>query len=143
MLSCVAAPKQSDSIADARLAIRAAENMPLAGEVAAQEIDAAHTALREAETLANKHRPARDISNAAYIAKRHAEIAEQQITIAQAKKTVEAADHERQRVLLAARADEAPRNAVAADTASRHAESATREAETANREAGEAQRRAD
>src|SRR5262245_11995345 len=107
VFSCASAPKHNDSIAEARAAIERVESMPLAGEVAAQEVDAAHASLREAENLARKNKSGKDIENAAYMAKRHADIAEQQIAVAQAKKTVEAAEKERQRVLLAAREEEA------------------------------------
>jgi len=143
MLSCASTPKQPDSIAEARAAIAEVERMPMAGEVAAKEIEEAHTALREAERRAEKRKSANDISTAAYLAKRHADIAAEQISIAQSKKQVADAERERQRVLAAARAEEAERNARAAESANRVADAATRDAEAANREAEEAKRRID
>jgi outer membrane protein OmpA-like peptidoglycan-associated protein len=133
VFSCASAPEQIDSIAEARAAVERVERMPLAGEVAAQEIDAAHASLREAETLARKNKSSKDIGNAAYMAKRHAEIAEQQIGVAQAKRTVEQAEKERQAVLLAAREEEAARKSQEAEMSARKADAATKEADEAKR----------
>jgi len=79
---------------EARAAIRQVEMMPLAREVAAEELHEARAALSYAELSAGKHDSAGEISNAILLAKRHAEIAAQQIALEQAKRTVESAERE-------------------------------------------------
>lgn len=107
MMACASAPKKVDSIESARTTIQQVESMPLAGEVAVKEIDAAHEALRVAESLATKHKSESEINNAAYLATKHAQIAKEQIAAAAAKKAQEAAASERQAVVLDAREREA------------------------------------
>jgi Domain of unknown function (DUF4398) len=93
---CVAMPRQSHDIDIARAAIHEVESLPSALEVAGMEINAAHTALLEAEKLANKRAPSEEINSAATLAKRHAEIAQQQIALEEAKRTIESSEQERQ-----------------------------------------------
>src|SRR5215471_12541974 len=85
-LACVTTPRESQSIESARQAIAHVESMPLAGEVASQEIESARAALANAETLNKKRRSGAEVDNAVYLAKRHADIAEQQIVLAEAQR---------------------------------------------------------
>jgi outer membrane protein OmpA-like peptidoglycan-associated protein len=107
MMACATGPKTNTAIEEARAAIEQVERHPMAGEVALTEVDAARVSLREAESLAKDRKSEKDINNAAYIAKRHAQVAEEQIKVAEAKKSQEAAASERQAIVLDAREREA------------------------------------
>ena len=115
MLACSSTPKRVESIENARASIQQVESMPLAGEVAVKELDAAHESLRVAEGLADKHKSESEINNAAYLATRHAQIAKEQVTAAEAKKAQEKAESERQAVVLDAREREAKMKAEEAE----------------------------
>jgi OmpA-OmpF porin, OOP family len=125
LMACASTPKTISSIEDARAAIQAVERDPLAGEAAAKEIDGAHEALREAEARAEDHKPAKDIDNAAYMAKRQAQIAQEKIAALQAKKAQESAAAERQAIVLDAREQEAR---IAAESAKQKMAEADRKA---------------
>src|SRR5215831_1869601 len=129
--ACVTAPRQTEDIEAARQAIARVESMPLAGEAAAQEIESAHAALVRAETMTKSRRSASEIANAAYLAKRHADIAEQQIALAQAQRTIDSADRDRQAILLQAREREALANAQEANRRADEANAKAQEAEQA------------
>lgn len=101
---CATAPKRDDNLESARSVVTQVESAPLAGEVAADEVEQAHLALRKADDLASKHAANNEIDHQAYLARRHAEIAQQQIAIAQAKKTVAEGESQRQKVVLEAEA---------------------------------------
>lgn len=124
IVGCASHPRELQSIEDARATIQRVETSPLAGEVAAKEIEAAHSALREAENLQRKHRSTQEVSNAAYIAKRHAQIAQEQIMAAASKRSAEQATQERQAILLDAREREAALKSQEAERAKSEAEAA-------------------
>jgi len=134
LAACSSAPTRVAALEEARATVQQAESAPNAGEVAAQEVEAAHTALRDADALASRHASNNDITHAAYLAQRHAQIALQQIAAAQSKQIVNNAEAERQRALLEARereaARDASRNAEAAQAASREAQQANQQVET-------------
>jgi outer membrane protein OmpA-like peptidoglycan-associated protein len=135
-VACASTPKRIAVIEDARATLQQVESMPLAGEVAAKELESAHIALRQAEELAEDRASADKINNAAYISKRHSQIAQQQIAAAQAKKSIETAERERQAVLLEARDREAQ---LSAETAQIQAREAARQAEELARKNREAE----
>jgi OmpA-OmpF porin, OOP family len=114
LAACSSNPDTIDSIATARSAIAQVENLPNAGVVAAEEVDQARIALRNAESLAEKGGARSEIDHAAYLAKRHADIAQEQVKRAESRKIVADADAERERVLLEARAMDARRQAAQA-----------------------------
>jgi outer membrane protein OmpA-like peptidoglycan-associated protein len=132
-LACVTTPRESESVESARQAIAHVESMPLAGEVASQEIESARAALTNAEALSKKRRSGGEIDNAVYLAKRHADIAEQQIVLAEAQRTIDAADRERQQILLQARERESQLSAEEANRRADEANAKAAEAEAANR----------
>jgi outer membrane protein OmpA-like peptidoglycan-associated protein len=107
LMACASTPKQNAAIEEARATIQQAEQHPLAGEVALKEIDAARAALRDAESLYNDKKSEKDVNTAAYLAKRSADTALQQIKLAEAKKSQESAESERQAIVLDAREREA------------------------------------
>lgn len=162
--ACATAPVQDENIAAARDAIQRVESLPTASDAAAQELQAAHAALANAESLAAHRRSANAVANATYLAKRHADIAAEQITVAQAQRALETAERDRQAILSEARQrdallqaqntqQEAQRrvadaNARAADANARaaqaeeskeQAEAATRDAQQANQKLAQLQ----
>lgn len=101
--ACTTTPKRIASLEEARQRVQQVEALPHAGEVAAAEIDGAHQALREADTLVSKNGKLEEINNAAYIANRHAQVAEQLINEANAKQAAVDSVSERDRIVLQAR----------------------------------------
>ena len=97
--ACVTTPPRNAEIEDARDTIQRVEALPLAGEVAAQELQAAHASLRDAEELSRNGHSKEAISNAAYLARRHADIAEQQIENARAERAIADARKEREVII--------------------------------------------
>lgn len=147
MAACATTPPRNAEIENARESIQRIEGRPLAGEVAAQELEAAHAALRDAEEYLRRGRSKSEISNAAYLAQRHADIAEQQIANASAERAVANAKHEREVIIAQAHQREAELRAQQTATAAQQdAERRVRQAEnralTAEQQAEEAQRRA-
>jgi outer membrane protein OmpA-like peptidoglycan-associated protein len=70
-------------------------------------VTAAHEALKEAELLVEKKKPKSDIEQAAYLAKRHADVATEQIARGQAEQKTAEAEAARQKVVSQAREQEA------------------------------------
>lgn len=104
---CSSTPERNTELEQARVAVSRVENMPDAGKYAAEEVTAAHDALRNAEQLAESKKSDKAVSEAAYLAARHAETAEQQINRGQAEAATQKAQEDRQRVVLQAREQEA------------------------------------
>lgn len=128
-LSCASTPRADPSIEDARATIQRVERLPLAGEVAKDEISAAHAQLHEAEDLLRNKKSKERVANAAYLAKRHAQIAEEQVATAQAKKLLETAAEERQAVIIESRERETAIARESAEIKTREAEAKSREVE--------------
>jgi len=126
---CASAPKQVDELEAARTVVQQVESVPEAGKYAANEVTAAHDALRNAEELQRKGKSHKEVAAAAYIARRHADIAAEQIARGQAEQKTSQAEADRQRVVLQAREQEAATARVRAETAQRSAEQAQRSAE--------------
>ncbi|MGC3981736.1 MAG: OmpA family protein [Steroidobacteraceae bacterium] len=137
--ACSSTPTRVDTVEAARSAISRVENQPRAGEVAAAEVEQAHNDLRNAEALAKKGAARAEIDHAAYLAQRHAEIAQEQIARAESRKIVADAQTERDKVVLQARAQEA--NAKAAQ-ATQEANRKAEQAELNAQQAEEAKQRA-
>jgi outer membrane protein OmpA-like peptidoglycan-associated protein len=119
---CASTPKTVDELEAARAAVQQVESMPDAGKYAANEVTAAHEGLRDADEMARKGKPRKDIAAAAYIARRHADIAAEQIARGQAEAKTAQAEAERQRVVLQAREQEAAAAKARAEQAQRAAE---------------------
>jgi outer membrane protein OmpA-like peptidoglycan-associated protein len=127
LMACASTPKQNAAIEQARATIQQAERHPLAGEVALKEIDAARAALRDAESLYSDKKPEKEVNNAAYLAKRSADTALEQIRLAEAKKSQESAEAERQAIVLDAREREAKLKEEEARMKAQEAEQKARE----------------
>jgi hypothetical protein len=85
LFSSVSMTRQSNSIEAAQTAIKRVESMPLATQLAPQEIDAAYALLREAEALAQRHASGGAVIDAARRAKNYAQTAQYKIVEAQVK----------------------------------------------------------
>lgn len=133
--ACSTTPTRIDELELARTAVQQVESSPDAGKYAADEVTAAHNALREADRLAAEKEPLGEIRQAAYLAKRHADIAAEQITRGQAEEQTAAAEGERQRVLLQAREQEASAARQQAEAARQQAESTQQQAQLAQEQA--------
>jgi outer membrane protein OmpA-like peptidoglycan-associated protein len=129
LLGCSSAPPSNDNLAMARSAVQQVESSPDAGKYAAAEVTAAHDALLEADRLAEKKKPMKDIDQAAYLAKRHADVATEQIARGQSEQKTSEAEAERQRVVLQAREQEASAARTQAEAARSQAEVATQRAQ--------------
>lgn len=138
MVGC-ATTQNLNELDDARAEVQRVESNPLAGEYAPKEVELAHNLLLEAERLAKEGKSPDDIRQNAYLAKRHAQIATEQIGVAQARDEIRKAEGERERIVSEARANEARAAAGQATAARQQAELATQQAELT---AEEAQRRA-
>jgi outer membrane protein OmpA-like peptidoglycan-associated protein len=137
LIACASTPDKNAAIEDARAAIQQVERHPLAGEVALKEVDAARAALREAEALDRKGESKEVVNNAAYLAKRSADTAQEQIRLAEAKRSQESAESERLAIVLDAREREAELKAKEARMRAEEAQRQARELEAqdaANRE---------
>lgn len=135
LTACGSTPAHEDELASARDAISQVETSQDAGRFAAAEISAAHESLREAERLAREHKSRKEVHQAAYVARRHADIAAEQIAKGQAEEKTAAAEQARQRVLLQAREEEAARAKAQADAARQQAESQRQQAESERQQA--------
>jgi outer membrane protein OmpA-like peptidoglycan-associated protein len=135
LAACASQPQRSNEIEEARVTVQNVESSPDAGKYAAAEVSAAHEALREAEQLAAKHKSRKEISEAAYLAKRHADIATEQIAKGQAEEKTAAAEKQRQQVILQAREQEAAAARAQAEAARQQAEAQRQAAESAQQQA--------
>ena len=133
--ACSSAPPRIDDVEAARTAVQRVESAPDAGKYAAAEISAANQALRDAEELVAKRKPRKDIQAAAYIAQRHADIAAERIQAGQAVEKTEAAEQQRQKVVLQAREQEAAAARAQAENATRQAQAARQDAESQRQQA--------
>lgn len=127
--ACSSTPARIDELEVARSAVQQVESIPDAGKYAADEVTAAHDALREADRLAAERESRDEIRQAAYLAKRHADIAAEQISRGKAEERTAAANAERQRVLLQAREQEAAAARQEAERAQQQAEQTAQDAQ--------------
>src|SRR5690606_22434704 len=121
-VGCSSTPERVDELEQARSLVQQVEASPDAGRLAADDIVAAHEALRRADRLAEGKGSVGEIQNEAYLARRHAEIAQQHIERGRAAAAMQEAEAERQRVLLQAREQQAAAEAQRAQLARQQAE---------------------
>lgn len=129
--ACSSQPTRNDDLENARIAVQSVETAPDAGKYAAAEVQAAHEALIEADRLAEKKKPGKDVQQAAYVAKRHADIASELIAKGQAEEKTAAAEAERQKVILQAREQEAATARSQAEASRQQADAAREQAQLA------------
>lgn len=128
LVGCSSTPERVDELEQARSLVQQVEASPDAGRLAADDIVAAHEALRRADRLAEGKGSVGEIQNEAYLARRHAEIAQQHIERGRAAAAMQEAEAERQRVLLQAREQQAAAEAQRAQLARQQAEQEAQQA---------------
>jgi outer membrane protein OmpA-like peptidoglycan-associated protein len=122
LMACSSQPARIDTLETARSAVQQVESSPDAGKYAAAEVTAAHEALQEADQLVAKKKPRTEIEQAAYLAKRHADVATEQISRGQAEQKTSEAEAARQKVVLQAREQEATAARMQAEASKQQAE---------------------
>jgi outer membrane protein OmpA-like peptidoglycan-associated protein len=135
LAACSSQPPLNNDLEMARSAVQRVESSPDAGKYAAAEVSAAHDALLEGDELTRKGKSKKDIQQAAYVAKRHADIAAERIAQGQAEAKTAAAEGDRQKVVLQAREQEAAAARSQAELAKGQAELARNQAEMAKGQA--------
>jgi outer membrane protein OmpA-like peptidoglycan-associated protein len=133
MAGCETAPETSGALDEARTSVSAAEADPNVAKYAPTELDRARKLLVNAEGVA-KEKGAKDknVSHYAYLATQMARISQQRAQEQVATARVKAGETERQKILLAARENEA-------DAAKAQAQQARSEAQSAQAQAQQAQ----
>ena len=121
---CNSLPEQIDTLEQARAAVQALRQEPLAREVAPDQFDEAQQSLAAADRAYEEKEPLEIVEHNAYIALRNAQVAELMIAEESARKEVEQGEVERARVQLDAREREAARAQAAASQAQSQAEQA-------------------
>lgn len=111
LAGCASTPKSIDELDDARAEVQRVESNPRAGEFAAQETERAHNQLLEAEKVMKDGKSLDEVRQSAYLAKRHAQIATEQIAVGEAKETIRKGEAERDQVVAQASAEESQRKA--------------------------------
>lgn len=135
LAACASAPKRVAELDEARAEFERVSQDPLAREAAAVRLDKAQQQLRVAEAALAERQPLAVIQQQAYLARRNAQVAGEQIAERRARQQVEAGQAARDRVLLEARTAEAERAKAQADAARLRAESAGAAALSASAEA--------
>jgi outer membrane protein OmpA-like peptidoglycan-associated protein len=101
--ACKSTPQRVEQLEQARAEVETLAQDPMASQAAPQELQAARSALDQAnEALANK-RPVEEVAHLSYVAERNAEIGKARIQEAQARQMIAQGEAERNRVLLEAR----------------------------------------
>lgn len=131
LAGCATTPREAPDVQRVRAEVDKAASDPLAGQAAAQQVEAARAALKQAELTARG--PVHD--QALYQAERNAQIADALLREARARQNVEAADQQRNRVLLEARERDAQRAKTEAERAQTEAQLAQSQARQAQGEA--------
>ena len=128
--ACATVPQRNEQLEQARAAVEALSQEPLAQQAAGNDLGAARKALQEADVALQQKQPPAVVDHLAYLAHRHAEAGEARVTEAQARQEVAQAQADRDQILLQSRTREA-RNAQSAAEAARN-ETAAAQAQLAN-----------
>jgi outer membrane protein OmpA-like peptidoglycan-associated protein len=128
--ACSSLPERIDTLEQARTTIRELERDPLAREAASVELSQAKQSVAAADRAYDESEDLEIIAHHAYVADRHARIAEQQIAEARAMEELSRSEARRNEVLLEAREREAEIQAERAAQAEERAEALAGELET-------------
>jgi outer membrane protein OmpA-like peptidoglycan-associated protein len=139
---CGGLPDRVESVEQARESIAAVSREPLAGRVAADELEAARDALASADAAYDEREPLQLIEHRAYVAQRYADISRELVSEAQARDEASRAEAERNRIIAEARTREAEAAQRAAAQAARELEVQARAAEEQTRAAQASEQRA-
>lgn len=139
LTACAGAPQRSEQLEEARARVSALAQDPMADEAAGRDLEAARTALNQADEAMRTHRKAAEVAHLAYVANRQAEIGLAHIAEARARQRVAQAEAERNKVLLDARTRDAQNATLAARAAQAAAQVQAAQADQARQEALAAQ----
>lgn len=133
--ACSQPPEQIETLDQARTAVQAIEQDPLAQDVAQTRYEQAREALSRAEEAYEEREDLEIIEHEAYVALRNAQIVQAETEERRGREELESSEAERNRVLLQAREREAERAASVAAERGRELEQQTRQAEEAQQRA--------
>lgn len=141
LVACATTPERVPEVEDARAKVQALEQDPKVQQAASRELVAARGSLQQAETALAEREEMEEVVHLAYLAGRQAEIGMARIEEARSREAISQAESERNRVLLAARSQEAATARARAQSAEQEA-AAAQLAGAARAEEAEAARRA-
>lgn len=124
LASCTTTPERVALLEQARVAVIEVDNDPMADQVAGNELEQARQLLARADQGLDEGWDIEVIEHDAYLALRHAEIAEQRIEEAEIRELIAESEDERNMVLLRAREREAQLAQSVADANAAEAERA-------------------
>lgn len=129
LAACSTLPESVGELEDARQLVSAVDRDPVAAKVAAQNLTRAKQALQRAEEAYDEGEDLEDIRHHAYVAARHAEIAQERAAESRARTEINQSEATRTRVLLQARERQAAEARSLAEARGEEAERSTAEAE--------------
>lgn len=109
LAGCASPPKNVPRLEEAHAVVTSVSQMPKAEQVAGTELEQARDQLRRAERALEDGDDIATVNYHAYLAIRNAQIAQERTAERSARDEISSAEAERNRVLLAARTDEADR----------------------------------
>lgn len=107
MFGCASAPEQNARIEEARMVYNKIAEDPYVARSGSSQLRSARTQLDRAEALLEDDEDIVRVEHAAYLAKRHAEIAEQQGLRAELEEEISSAEKRRQDIMLQLKSNEA------------------------------------
>ncbi|RBP32581.1 outer membrane protein OmpA-like peptidoglycan-associated protein [Marinobacter pelagius] len=107
MFGCASAPEQNAKIEEARMIYNEIEEDPYVARSGSSQLRSARTELDRAQALLEDDEDLVRVEHAAYLAKRHAEIAEQQGLRAELEEEISSAEKRRQDIMLQLKSNEA------------------------------------
>lgn len=107
MFGCSSAPEQNARIEEARMVYNEIAEDPYVARSGSSQLRSARTELDRAEALLEEDEDIVRVEHAAYLAKRHAEIAEQQGLRAELEEEISSAEKRRQDIMLQLKSNEA------------------------------------
>ncbi|MGH8309997.1 MAG: DUF4398 domain-containing protein, partial [Steroidobacteraceae bacterium] len=109
LAACASKPERFEPLEEARAAVQSAAQDPLVQQVASEHVQRARSALAAAERAHEEKKSRDEVAHLAYVAGRHAQIANAFADEHRARELVARGEAERNRVLLEARTLEADR----------------------------------
>ena len=139
LAACATTPERVPQLEEARAKVQALAQDPMVQQAASEQLADARNTLQQAEIALEKREPVGRVTHLSYLAARHADIGQARLDEARARAAIAKAEAERNRVLLAARSQEAEAARLATEDARRAAEDARRATEAARLETSAAQ----
>jgi outer membrane protein OmpA-like peptidoglycan-associated protein len=139
LAACATTPERVPQLEEARAKVQTLAQDPMVQQAASEQLADARNTLQQAEIALEKREPVGRVTHLSYLAARHADIGQARLDEARARAAIAKAEAERNRVLLAARSQEAATARLATEDARRAAEDARRATEAARLETSAAQ----